>query len=1193
MVTRLLNRCGLYLGEANDLLRPAGDNPAGYWENTHFSVLNEKILARLGGAWDVPPPMAAGWESQAGLAALRAEAKQLVDHFQAYPTWGWKDPRNSLTLPFWKSVIPDLKVVICLRQPLAVAWSLNARGQSSLLFGLALWLSYNRAWLSTPLEECVVTHYDAYFNDPARELRRVVSGLGLEVSDEALVAACHSVAAPLRHQRASAKHFTLSDIPSPIIQLYQTLCTQAEWTDNTLSLNKPSEAEPALFASAPLPAAASPATQLLALERLLLEKDRVVAFFNSKLEERERAVASLNAQLQAALAPAAPQTNPTARPLAICTIISKNYLAQARCLAESFLNHHPGGQVFALLVDHLDGYFDPAQEPFVMVSVEDLNIPHFKSLAFGYTVTELNTAVKPFFLEYLFQRFDLQQLCYFDPDILIYEPLADLTSKLEQFGIVLTPHLSGFLNDENIPNELTILVSGAYNLGFIGLARHPELETFLQWWQRKLLKYCTADIRQGLFVDQRWIDLAPTLFSSVHILRDPGYNVAYWNLQHRPLRPANGGYTVDNASLKFFHFSGFQPEKMETLSKYQDRFTFKELGEVKKLFLHYRRRLIAHGYATVHQWPYAYGAFEDGVRIADIFRQIYRATDSEGHRWPNPFAQAGDDTFCEWLNQPADQNGNSPRLITNLSLEIYRLRPDLQAAFPDINGRDRLRFANWFIIDAQRQHTLDEHFIQPIREAVAVSFESNLAATPETTPPETVTPEVKPAVKLILRLRSLMARRVMQLNASQVGQWIKRLLGQRLTSRLKFHFWNIFNPPPTRTAWPLPAQSPSTERAAAAPGLNLVGYIHSETGVGEAARNTLRALQSQGYPAAYTNLKYELARQADQSCNDIPEGNPYAVNLIHANADQVPGVLKTIGSDFFADKYNIGFWFWELTSFPEMWREHASVFNEIWVASSFTQATLAPLLPIPVVRMRPCIEVTPAEGINRQALGLPENKFIFLFTFDILSICERKNPWAVIEAYRQAFGTNSQEAALVIKVNNLQRALGLEKALGLELGFETQLAQAIDSVSGILMEAHLDRGVVNALYNCCDCFVSLHRSEGFGLSLAESMYLGKPCIATAYSSNMDFMTPANSYLVDYQLVTLDRDYGPYQTGSVWADPDVRSAAGLMRRVFENPEEAAQKGKLAAADIRCFYSADSAGREMIRRLELVAHAPPGV
>jgi hypothetical protein len=298
MVARLLNLCGLSLGEAGELLEPASDNPAGYWENTHFSVLNEKILARLGGAWDMPPPLAAGWESQAGLASLRAEAERLVDHFRAYPVWGWKDPRNSLTLPFWKSVIPDLKVVICLRHPLAVAWSLNARGQSSLLFGLALWHSYNRPWLAAPSADWIVTHYEAYFDDPARELRRVVSRLGLEVSDEAFRQACQSVDAPLHHQRATAEGFSLSDIPGPIIQLYETLCAQAEWTDHTLTLSEPARVGESLFASTLPPAEDQPTAQLLALERLLLEKDRAVAFLNSQFEERQRAVAFLNVQLE-------------------------------------------------------------------------------------------------------------------------------------------------------------------------------------------------------------------------------------------------------------------------------------------------------------------------------------------------------------------------------------------------------------------------------------------------------------------------------------------------------------------------------------------------------------------------------------------------------------------------------------------------------------------------------------------------------------------------------------------------------------------------------------------------------------------------------------------------------------------------------------------------------------------------------
>jgi hypothetical protein len=298
MVARLLNLCGLYLGETEELLQPATDNPAGYWENTQFSLLNEKILARLGGAWDAPPPLAAGWESQVGLTPLRAEAEKLVDHFRAYPVWGWKDPRNSLTLPFWRSVIPNLKVVICLRHPLAVAWSLNARGQSSLLFGLSLWLSYNRSLLAARSEDWIITPYDAYFPDPARELRRVVSRLGLAVPEAALSEACHSVAASLHHQRVAAEDFSQSDLPGPIVELYETLCAQTEWTDDTRATNARAKEEPSLFSTALSLAEEQPATRSLALERMLLEKERAIAFVNSQLEERQRAIAFLNSQLE-------------------------------------------------------------------------------------------------------------------------------------------------------------------------------------------------------------------------------------------------------------------------------------------------------------------------------------------------------------------------------------------------------------------------------------------------------------------------------------------------------------------------------------------------------------------------------------------------------------------------------------------------------------------------------------------------------------------------------------------------------------------------------------------------------------------------------------------------------------------------------------------------------------------------------
>jgi glycosyltransferase involved in cell wall biosynthesis len=165
--------------------------------------------------------------------------------------------------------------------------------------------------------------------------------------------------------------------------------------------------------------------------------------------------------------------------------------------------------------------------------------------------------------------------------------------------------------------------------------------------------------------------------------------------------------------------------------------------------------------------------------------------------------------------------------------------------------------------------------------------------------------------------------------------------------------------------------------------------------------------------------------------------------------------------------------------------------------------------------------------------------------------------------------------------------VGLESALGLEVGFNEKLRIAVESVSGLLIDSYLNRSTLNTLYNLCDCFVSLHRSEGFGLSMAEAMYLGKPCIATGYSGNLDFMTHANSYLVEYKPVVLERDYGPYAAGSHWADPNIEQAAQLMQQVVNNPTEAAHRGLVASQDIRQFYNIDVTGRAIVQRLNRIA------
>lgn len=228
MVVRLLNICGLYLGAAGDLVPPTPDNPEGYWENVRFQNISVALLESWGGAWDVPPPLPQGWEKQADAIALRGQAQQLLKEFTDCPRWGWKDPRASLTLPFWQMLLPDLRAVICVRNPLEVAASLRRRAYSSNAFAFGLWQTYNERLLgATTPERRLVTHYEAYFGDPEAELQRVVDWLGWSVPAETIIQACAAISTPLRHHRVSIGELEQARISREGLGLYQALCSEA------------------------------------------------------------------------------------------------------------------------------------------------------------------------------------------------------------------------------------------------------------------------------------------------------------------------------------------------------------------------------------------------------------------------------------------------------------------------------------------------------------------------------------------------------------------------------------------------------------------------------------------------------------------------------------------------------------------------------------------------------------------------------------------------------------------------------------------------------------------------------------------------------------------------------------------------------------------------------------------------------
>lgn len=404
--------------------------------------------------------------------------------------------------------------------------------------------------------------------------------------------------------------------------------------------------------------------------------------------------------------------------IALFTTVTKSYLPFARVLMQSVKQVHPEFARFVLLVDQPQGFFTPEDEDFTIEYSAALDIPHRPVFHFKYNVLELSTALKPYYIEHLFAKHDFSAIIFLDPDILLYDDLSPVLDALEHNNIVLTPHLTAPLDDGNLPSEFEILISGSYNTGFIALSRSAETSRFLRWWQQKLFNDGIADTAKNLFVDQRWIDLVPGMFAGVATLRDPGLNVAYWNIPHRRIEARDGRYLSNEAPLRFFHFSGYRAENPQIFSKYDNRYRSGLSEPLRGLVEDYRERLIAHGYMHCKDWPYAYGYFPDGSRIPDICRRIVR---DDIALQATVAAEASDqvgDTIITHLNAPIDEAGPGMVLITRLAHEIYLRREDVIGFFPQLVGATRSRFASWFVDDAARQYRLPAVFVEPVLESL-------------------------------------------------------------------------------------------------------------------------------------------------------------------------------------------------------------------------------------------------------------------------------------------------------------------------------------------------------------------------------------------------------------------------------------------------------------------------------------------
>jgi hypothetical protein len=377
---------------------------------------------------------------------------------------------------------------------------------------------------------------------------------------------------------------------------------------------------------------------------------------------------------------------------AACTIISPNYLAYARTLAASYLQHHPNHRFFVLIVADLhDATPFQANANFQAISLYDIGLATPRAEAMKFDILELNTNVKPTFLKHLIAQHNIDQLLYLDPDIFVYAPLAPVFEALDRgASAVLTPHITAPVFDGRSPSEQDLLYNGTYNLGFIAVQRTASTAV-LDWWERRCLDLGFSEGRTGLFVDQKWMNLVPGLFPNIAILRNPGLNIAYWNLHERRLSAAPTGYTVtttasQSAPLCFFHFSGIVPSDPSNLSKHTNRFTLAERPDIQTLFAAYKSAVLSQKDPTLESIPYGFDNFSDGATITRLARRLYAAhqqhfTDADPFAATSTFAQFAKSHYLvkghiapaksTWRDfNPSDRRVNAVHTLLKLALRL-------------------------------------------------------------------------------------------------------------------------------------------------------------------------------------------------------------------------------------------------------------------------------------------------------------------------------------------------------------------------------------------------------------------------------------------------------------------------------------------------------------------------------------------